>query len=241
MIWKWNKRRWYLRVLDTLRPVTTPELIELQLHPAGLLPRALAWSIDVAVRLGITMAVAIPLSMLGRFGGGVMLLLYFLLEWFYPVLFEMLGNGATPGKRSLGLKVLNDDGTPVGWGPSLTRNLLRAADFLPFAYGIGIISMLTHHEFRRLGDIVAGTIVVYRDALGDRPAIANAAPLAPDEPLDRDTQRALLAFAERAHSLTPARQDELANLLPHLSNHERSPRGADRLVGLANYLIGRQT
>jgi uncharacterized RDD family membrane protein YckC len=228
-------------MLDTLRPVTTPELIELQLHPAGLLPRSLAWLIDMAVRLGITMALAMPLSMLGRFGGGIALLLYFMLEWFYPVLFEVLGDGATPGKRSLGLKVLNDDGTPVGWGPALTRNLLRAADFLPLGYGIGIISMLVHREFRRLGDIVAGTVVVYRDTVGGLPAITNAQPLAPEEPLDRATQRALLAFAERASSLTPARQEELADLLPYLDDQARGPHGAARLIGLANHLIGRQT
>jgi hypothetical protein len=138
------------------------------------------------------------------------------------------------------LKVLNEDGTPVGWGPSLTRNLLRAADFLPFAYGIGVVSMLLHREFRRLGDIVAGTVVVYRDALGGLPAIANATPIAPDDPLDRATQRALLAFAERANSLTPARQEELADLLPYLDDQVRGPHGAERLMGLANYLIGRQ-
>jgi uncharacterized RDD family membrane protein YckC len=227
-------------MLDTTRPVTTPELIELQLHPAGLLPRTLAWLIDVAVRMGITMSLGIPLSLLGRFGGGLMLLLYFLLEWFYPVFFEVLGDGATPGKRSLGLKVLSDDGTPVGWGPSLTRNLLRAADFLPFAYGIGIVSMLLHKEFRRLGDIVAGTVVVYRDALGGLPVIAKAAPVAPLEPLDRMTQRALLAFAERANSLTPARQEELAELVPHIAENGRGPQGAERLIGLANYLVGRR-
>jgi uncharacterized RDD family membrane protein YckC len=227
-------------MLDTLRPVTTPELIELQLHPAGLLPRSLAWLIDLAVRLGIIMALAMPLSVLGRFGTGIAALLYFLLEWFYPVLFEVLGNGATPGKRSLGLKVLNDDGTPIGWGPSLTRNLLRAADFLPFGYGIGIISVLLHREFRRLGDIVAGTVVVYRGAVGGLPAIADAEPIAPEEPLDRATQRALLAFAERANSLTPARQEELAELLPHLDEQLRAPHGAARLIGLANHLIGRQ-
>ncbi|MDB5812989.1 MAG: hypothetical protein JWN23_106 [Rhodocyclales bacterium] len=228
-------------MLDTLRPVTTPELIELQLHPAGLMPRSLAWMIDMAVRMGITMALGVPLSALGRFGGGLLLLVYFLLEWFYPVFFEVLGDGATPGKRSLGLKVLNDDGTPVGWGPSLTRNLLRAADFLPVGYGLGIVSMLLHREFRRLGDIVAGTVVVYRDALGGLPAIANAPALAPEEPLDRMTQRALLAFAERANSLTPARQEELADLVPFLADQGRGQHGAARLIGLANYLVGRRT
>jgi hypothetical protein len=169
-----------------------------------------------------------------------MLLLYFCLEWFYPVLFEVLMQGATPGKRALGLAVVSDDGTPVGWGKSMTRNLLRTADFLPMLYGFGIVSVLIHKEFRRIGDIVAGTLVVHRDTHPPLPALAEAAPLASPTPLDRETQRALVAFAERARSLTPARREELAGLVPHLAHAETGPQGAARLLALANYLIGRR-
>ena len=227
-------------MLDTSRLVTTPELIELRLHPAGFLPRALAAILDLMIRLTIIAAAGASLASLGRFGNGLMLLLYFLLEWFYPVLFEVLGKGATPGKRALQLRVVFEDGTPVGWGPSLTRNLLRAADFLPFAYAFGITSMLLHHEFRRLGDIVARTLVVYQQPDNHLAAIAAAEAIVPPQALNRASQRALLAFAQRCSSLTPARQEELADLLPQLSHSSHTPRGAARLLGIANFLLGRR-
>jgi uncharacterized RDD family membrane protein YckC len=227
-------------MLDTLRHVTTPELIELQLRPAGLLPRGLAWSIDFVIRFAMLMALGMVMRSLGRTGVGIWLLGYFLLDWFYPVFFEVWRGGASPGKKTLGLIVVHDNGTPVGWGAALARNLLRTADMLPFAYGCGIVSILLNREFRRIGDIVAGTLVVYREKPVARTTSSEDLVLSPTEPLDRATQRALLAFAERAPSLTPARQEELAALLPHLAVSQQAPRGAARLLGLARHVAGRQ-
>ena len=234
------RRRFFM--LDTLSSVTTPELIEVELHPAGLLPRSLAWLIDTSLRFALLMLLAQVLFALGDFGSGLFLLAYFLLEWFYPVLFEVLGAGASPGKRALRLAVVLADGTPVGWGASLTRNLLRTVDFLPVLYAFGIVSMLSDKEFRRLGDIVAGTLVVHRSA--ERKKALGAAPVdvhIPATPLDRATQKALVAFAERADSLTPARQEELAAMLPHLAHASAGPNGAARLIGLAHHILGRRT
>lgn len=227
-------------MLDTVRSVTTPELIEVDLHPAGLLPRALAWLIDMGVRMGLFMVISQFLAIFGYMGQGVLLICYFALEWFYPVIFEVLNQGATPGKRVLGLVVVCTNGTPVSWGASMTRNLLRTADFLPFLYAFGVLSILLDKEFRRIGDIVAGTLVVYKDPTGKLPAIAQLEPLAPNMPLDRAAQRALVGYAERAAMLTPARLEELAKLVPHLSQAESGPQGMARLIGLANYLIGRR-
>lgn len=229
-------------MLDTARQVTTPELIELRLHPAGILPRALAWVIDLLIQLVMLVVASSILGWMMGAGIGLLLLVYFAIYWFYPVYFEVMRGGATPGKKALGLIVLNDDGTPVGWGASFTRNLLRTVDFLPFLYLTGMISILLHKEFRRLGDIVADTVVCYREPMSALPQIAAVPPLAPDAPLPRSAQRALLAFAERSRTLTPARQEELASLVPHLSEPTGpSPvRGAQRLLGLANFLIGRR-
>jgi uncharacterized RDD family membrane protein YckC len=77
------------------------------------------------------------------------------------VLFELSPWAATPGKRALGLKVVMDDGLPVTPAASLIRNLLRAADFLPFLYAAGLISMLVRADFKRLGDLAAGHVVVH--------------------------------------------------------------------------------
>lgn len=226
-------------MLDTLRPVTTPELIEIRLQPAGLPPRALAWLIDTTLRTLLLIVSGMMLGTLGDFGSGLWLLLFFLIEWFYPVLFEVLWQGATPGKRALGLAVVHDDGTPVSWGASFARNLLRTADFLPFGYAVGIASMLLHAEFRRLGDIVAGTLVIYRER-GQQTEIPITPPIVPPAPLGRELQRALLAFAERSPRLTAERQEELAALLPHMARSEDGPQGAARLLGLASFLIGRR-
>ncbi len=226
-------------MLDTVREVSTPELVALHLRLAGPIPRSLAWLLDALIRLGVMLALSGILRALGSFGWGLITILFFVLEWFYPVLFEVLGKGATPGKRALGLVVCHDDGTPIGWGASFTRNLLRAADFLPMAYGFGLICMFLSPEFRRIGDIVAGTVVVHRESTGDR-TIPEATPLAPNARLSRETQRAVLAFAERAPRVTPARAEELAALVPHLTNESQGTESVRQLLGLANYLIGRR-
>ena len=93
-----------------------------------------------------------------------MLILFFALEWLYPVAFELSRWGATPGKRVMGLKVVMDSGLPITPAASFTRNLLRVADFLPMLYGFALASMLIRKDFKRLGDIAAATLVVYRTA-----------------------------------------------------------------------------
>lgn len=230
-------------MLDTLHRITTPELIELELHPAGLLPRSLAWLIDLVLRIAILLGLMVFTHLLGSGGAGLYLLAFFLIEWFYPVLFEVLRNGSTPGKHALGLRVVQENGTPVGWGAALIRNLLRAADLLPFAYGAGVVCMLCHPQFRRLGDIAAGTLVVYRPrppaagALRTEDADAGLVKL-PADGIDRDSQRAILAFDERARALTAARQEELAALLPAYALAPDGPQGARRLFALAALLRG---
>lgn len=199
--------------LDTRYQVETPEGIDLHLRPAGLVPRALAFAIDLAIRGLILSATFIVLGLLGQFGMGLGTILLFLVTWWYMVLFEVLNQGRSPGKQMLGLRVVHDDGTPIGWAASLTRNLLRFVDILPFGYTLGIISCLNHPAFKRLGDIAAGTLVVYRDAPLSKPLLADAEPLPAPFPLNLDEQRAVLGFAERGGQLSAARCAELAALL----------------------------
>lgn len=228
-------------MLDTVREVSTPELVELRLHCAGPVPRALAWVIDQLLRIAIMGVVGIVVAFWGRAGMAAYLILFFVVEWFYPVLFEVLGHGATPGKRSLGLQVLHEDGTPVGWRASLIRNLLRAADFLPFLYGIGLVSMLLSRDSRRLGDIVAGTLVVYRRPAPRPPKLPDAPLWRPRQPVSRGAQRAVLAYAERAPLLSPDRAGELAEYALQLTEGARGETAVKRLYGLARILTGRHT
>jgi uncharacterized RDD family membrane protein YckC len=228
-------------MLDTTRRVATPEGIELTLHLAGPVPRALAWAIDLLIRVGIVFVIWVPAAQLGRAGWGVVLLAMFFVEWLLPAWFEAAWRGQTPGKRLMGIMVLNDDGTPVRWPAALTRNLLRAADFLPFLYGLGLIAMLMNRDFKRLGDLAAGTVVVYQ--LERRVAakkIPEAPAVVPPIALQLPEQRALLELAERSATLTQERVEELAELPTPLVGNLDGTRAAARLIGMANYIAGRQ-
>jgi uncharacterized RDD family membrane protein YckC len=224
-------------LLDTRHQVETPEGIDLVLRPAGLMPRSLAFAIDLLIRGGILLAAFLLLALLGQFGAGLGTLIYFLVNWWYPVLFEVLYQGRTPGKKAMGLRVVHDDGTPVGWASSLTRNLLRFVDMLPFAYCFGAISCLSHPAFKRLGDLAAGTLVVYRDEAPKRPQLPEAEAERAPFPLNLAEQRAVLDFAERGSSLSGARRAELAGILAEPL--ESLPEHAEaRLHGIARGLLG---
>lgn len=233
-------------MLDTYRPVETPEGVEIGLRVAGPVPRLLAAAIDLAIRVGIYFVLLIPASFLGDGGVGLLLLSMFLLEWFYPVLYEVRRGGATPGKKRLGLLVLHNDGTPVGWMASVVRNLLRFADFLPVAYGFGIAAMLIDRDFRRLGDLAAGTVVVHRETETTGYRVPAGPPVRPPVPLDLDEQRAVLDFAERLGTWSEARSAELAGLaapltgVPPGSPGEGGAEGVKNLLGFANWLLGRR-
>jgi uncharacterized RDD family membrane protein YckC len=202
--------------LDTFHSVETPENIDLHADLAGPVPRVLAYSIDICIRLvvlAILGAISLPF---GRAGAGMWMVLSFLLEWFYPVFFEVLRNGQTPGKKMLGLAVVHDDLTAMRWGTAMVRNLLRVADFLPFAYLGGLICMSSNRRFQRFGDLAAGTIVVHR-----RPAATSTTattlpdchPHTPPFALALEDQIAVINFAQRQTQLSQARQEELATIL----------------------------
>jgi uncharacterized RDD family membrane protein YckC len=227
-------------MLDTAREVPTPEGIELRLRLAGPVSRGLAWIIDTVLRLGLMAGMSLVAGLLGKLGGALMLLLWFALEWLYPTVFEVWAGGATPGKKSLGLAVLHDDGTPVGLPASLTRNLLRAIDFFPALYGVGLSSMLLNRDFKRIGDIAAGTVVVYRDRAVRHSGLPDASPAPPPIPLTLSEQRTVVDFAIRSAALNQERAEELALLAPQLTGAQSGPLALQRLVGIANFLIGRR-
>src|SRR5690606_22433001 len=112
-------------ILDTRLSLETPEGATLSLIPAGPGVRVVAFCIDFIIKSGVSLLAFIVFALLGHMGLGLALIIAFLLEWFYPVYFEVWQQGVTPGKKSLGLRVVNDDGTPITFGASLLRNLLR--------------------------------------------------------------------------------------------------------------------
>jgi uncharacterized RDD family membrane protein YckC len=224
-------------LLDTRYRVETPEGIDLILRPAGLLPRALAFGIDLLIRGAVLGVLFTLLALLGQFGMGLGTILLFLVTWWYMVLFEVLNQGRSPGKKMMGLRVIHDDGTPIGWAASLTRNLLRFVDILPFAYALGILSCLNHPAFKRLGDIAAGTLVVYANSAPAMPKLAQAEALRAPFSMSLSEQRALLGFAERADTLSSARRLELAAILAEPL--QVAPEHAEQQIhGIARGLLG---
>jgi uncharacterized RDD family membrane protein YckC len=226
-------------ILDTQRFLETPEGVEIGLRVAGPVPRALAWLLDTLIRGVLYLLAAMTLGFLGEGGMGLLFLFLFLVEWFYPVAGEVLMDGSTPGKRSLGLRVVGDRGTPVSGRASVVRNLLRFVDFLPLLYGFGLVTMLAHRDFKRLGDLAAGTLVVYRE----EPVAAGAGrreapPAPPPAPLEPEEQQAVVDFAERLPLLSQERARELALLAGPLTAGAPDP--VARLESMAGWLAGRR-
>ena len=226
-------------MLDTVREVHTPEGVALRLPAAGPVPRAFAWLIDFGIRIALVMVASMFLAFLGRFGMGVYLVFLFLVVWGYPVAFEALWNGQTPGKRAMGLRVVAANGAPVGWMASFVRNLMRTVDMLPFGYAFGLASSLIDPWGRRLGDVVARTLVVHAPRTREAAGAPVNAVYVPVVPLLPGEQAAVIAFAERAGTLTPPRQQELAGLAAAVTGAQGDA-GVVRLFGIANWLLGRR-
>ena len=81
--------------------------------------------------------------------------------WGYFAIFEIIWKGQTPGKRFAGIRVIKESGRPINAFEAIGRNLMRAVDVLPGVYGVGLVTMLLNQQSRRLGDFVAGTVVVH--------------------------------------------------------------------------------
>lgn len=222
--------------LDTTYTVNTPEGIALELSPAGPVPRLLAWLLDLLLRGGISLLLLVILAFLGNLGLGVAMILIFLLEWFYPVYFELRHQGQTPGKKLLRIYVAHADASPVTFAGSLVRNLLRVVDFLPILYGFGLVSMIMNRRFQRLGDLAAHTVVLHKPGLGVKHSTPDVPLVRPEFPLSLTEQQAILLFAQRSHTLTPARLEELARLTGPLALNTHQ--AAQRLQGIANWLAG---
>lgn len=231
--------------LDTLRTTETPEGVELGLRLAGAPVRFLAWLVDTLIRVAALMPIAAALTMFGQAGTGLLMIIAFFGEWFYPVLCEVYWNGQTPGKKLFGLKVVRDDGAAVDWGASTLRNLLRFADFLPLGFLFGFLSILVTDESKRLGDLAAGTVVIYESGedrqmmMLTRGLPQGLKPVMPPLHLAQSEQAALIEFTERGSQWTEDRQIELADGLVGVTGQFGIP-GVRRLQSYALWLLGRR-
>jgi uncharacterized RDD family membrane protein YckC len=225
-------------MLDTIRQVQTPEGVFLHLRAAGALPRAWAWSIDFILRSVFGLMFMGLLALFGDAGKGTGLVILFLMMWAYAVVCEVCFNGQTLGKRMMGLRVVRPDGTPVTWVPSVVRNLLRVVDILPGVYATGLLSTLMDPYARRIGDIVADTMVIHTTRLPPGQPVPLLAASVPPPGLTQREQAAIVDFAERCAQLTPQRQQELADVLSPLTGCTGEA-GVKCLLAYANWLMGR--
>jgi len=150
------------RGIDSSLVMQTPEGIEYVLYPAGLTVRTCAWGIDSLIKGVILFGLIIFTSyVMDIFGIWFYFLVNFVLDWFYFVVFEIVWNGQTPGKRIMGIRVVSGDGSPVSAGSSFLRNLLRFADGFFYLYLIAFVCMIASPGFRRIGDWAGDTLVIY--------------------------------------------------------------------------------
>ncbi|MEO7085816.1 MAG: stage II sporulation protein M [Gemmatimonadaceae bacterium] len=212
--------------------IETPELVVVSYTIAGIGSRVAAGFIDLLICFAAFIAIVIGLFAItpekDRHASGapmstawalaIVVLIQFAILWGYYLLFEGLRDGQTPGKRMLGLRVVRDGGYSVGFSASSVRNLMRMVDLQPgFTYAIGIASAAISKSGKRLGDIVAGTIVVRETMVaqpfGNAPAVsarmsADAKPIFAAR-LD-DTEFQLLdRWVSRRSSLEPERRRQL--------------------------------
>jgi uncharacterized RDD family membrane protein YckC len=137
--------------------VLTPEHVPIRLFPAGLGARFLALMIDTAINWAL---VGLLATIIGVLSPGLLMIVNFLIQWGYHMYFEVRHQGRSPGKRVCGLRVVDSRGLPITFQQSFVRNVVRALDFAPAFYGLGgLVSMMDRHR-RRLGDIVADTLVI---------------------------------------------------------------------------------
>lgn len=213
--------------LDTTASIETPEHVHFSVRLAGPSRRAFAYLIDLLIRGAIVLGFAFIAAIAGAdvdFEGtstGITLVVMFALEWGYYILLESMMSGRTPGKKAMGLRTVKEGGYPVTFIDVVLRNLLRGADWLPAFNIVGLVVMGFDRRFRRLGDLVAGTMVVAEE----NSRIGSALQVSPAPTTDEmefipasarlsgEERDAIELFLRRAPALAPARAAELAELL----------------------------
>lgn len=240
--------------LDTLQAIELAEGVEVRLRVAGPLLRGGALALDLVIQWGVILLASFILMLTGVVVGGetsvgLISLLWFFVWWWYPVFFEAGKRGATPGKRIVGLRVVQVSGSPITFGQAVLRNFLRYADGMPFlgfgfaglpTFGFALATMVATRRFQRLGDLAARTVVVY-DKLPPEPEVPAPPPIesaAPAVALRPEEVRALAAFRDRAGPWSEGRREEIANHARELSG-SAGPAGVSRLMAMAHWLQDR--
>jgi uncharacterized RDD family membrane protein YckC len=165
--------------------IETPERVPLHFGLASIGNRFLACAIDHALQMLTIILMIMAFTLLANYSSlgdqlssapkwvkALLIVILFLIVSGYFAFFEWIWNGQTPGKRWLKLRVIREDGRPVTFWEAAVRNLLRTFDMMPAPfYSIGLISVFVSSSDQRVGDMVAGTVVV-REREAEAPAFA---------------------------------------------------------------------
>jgi uncharacterized RDD family membrane protein YckC len=210
---------------DERLKIDTPEQVALELPIAGLGSRFLAVGVDTVLQVVLYSAALVIVVFLSALrtittlaatvGSAALVLFAFCVYWGYFALFETFWSGQTPGKRFAGIRVVKESGRAINGYEAIARNVLRAVDFLPGMYAVGVAVMMLNRNSRRLGDYVAGTIVVHdRVSAGLQPIwTAAVAVSGPIENLARMTADELVlieTYLQRRADLDPWVRSEMA-------------------------------
>src|SRR5580658_7902 len=160
--------------------IDTPELVDIEMPLAGVGSRFIAILIDyliygafftVLILIAVVVIPALHMfsNVSANWAVGIFFLILFLIHWGYFSLFEAFNNGRTPGKQAAKIRVIHQSGRGISFFESLARNLVRFVDWMPSFYALGIVVIFLSKRHQRLGDMVAGTLVV-RDRIADPPA-----------------------------------------------------------------------
>jgi uncharacterized RDD family membrane protein YckC len=213
--------------------IDTPEQLQLDFAVAGIGSRFLAILIDSLIETLVVIvfivALAIVMPIVGRAGGlrdigpvwlaAGFLAFFFLIYFGYYAIFEIVWNGQTPGKRIIGIRVVKDSGRPLTATETIGRNLLRLVDQLPGFYAIGILVAVLNSRNKRLGDLVAGSLVVREASFTTiKPVWQTQQPEQPSEPrpmlggsaLSIDDLALIDAFLNRRNELPPEVRSRMA-------------------------------
>jgi uncharacterized RDD family membrane protein YckC len=147
--------------------LVTGDAVVLELHTATVASRSVAFALDVALQAAVLLALGLLLSGVDVLDSAmatvVMLVVVVLVVVGYPVIFETLNRGRSLGKLALGLRVVRDDGGPIRFRHALTRGLSGFfVDFwaLGFFGAVALIVSLCSDRGKRVGDLLAGTVVI---------------------------------------------------------------------------------
>ena len=212
--------------------IDTPEQTALEYPIAGLGSRFIAILADTAIQVILAFLVIIVAGIVGigmaAFGGlgpqwvvAIVVVLLFLLNSGYFALFEIFWNGQSPGKRYTQVRVIKDDGRPIGAYEAIVRNALRLVDMLPAMYGVGLVSIFLSGQSKRLGDFVAGTVVVHEKTReGVRPyaetKIDETLPPIDVSQVTLEEIRLIETFLNRRDSLEPVVRTNMAMQIANL-------------------------